>query len=198
MQHQRRIVAEPPRRVLVLGGPGAGKGRLAGLLAERFGLPVVSLEQERADFDADPARRTETPGARAVAWRSPVGTAAAEDLWVMTEQRGDVFDVAVPRADWLVFLNIPMSVCLVRVIRRILRRRGPEPEDQGPASWGDLRAIWAFPTDVVPRILGAIDRERRNRTIFILHSGRDVSGFITRLGVADKPDAGLASGKGSG
>lgn len=197
MQHQRRIVAEPPRRVLVLGSPGAGKGRLAELLSERFGLPAVPLAQERATFDSSPARRTETPGARAASWRSHVAGLAADDLWVMTDERADVFDVAVPRADWLVFLNIPMSVCLVRVIRRILRRRGPEPEDQGPARWGDLRSIWAFPTDVVPRILGAIERERRNRTIFILHSGRDVSSFINRLGGVGKPDAGVSSGKGS-
>ena len=47
--------------------------------------------------------------------------------------------------------------------------------------WPKLSDIFYFPTDVAPRIMGTIDRERRNRTIFILRSRGDVMNFLARL-----------------
>jgi adenylate kinase family enzyme len=188
MQHQRRIVAEPPRRVLVLGSPGAGKTRLAALIAERFGLPVVSLEREGGGFD--PLKDKD-------GWPAHVAELAAGEHWVMTSNSPETFDASVPRADWLIFLNVPMSVCLVRVIREGLRQRRAKAGDARAARsrWSDLRGVWSFPTEVLPQIMRLIERERRSRTIHILHSAKDVSQFLARLNGVDRPDQKLPSGR---
>jgi len=45
MEHPRRFQVEPPRRVLVVGNRGSGRGQIAKLISQRFSLPVIDLER---------------------------------------------------------------------------------------------------------------------------------------------------------
>ena len=99
MEQPRRFQVEPPRRVVVLGNRGSGRGRVARLLAERFCLPLVEIEAEKRRFpQPDPgdlpgrAEEPGTPGATAGPalpvppqgnWRSHVAACASAPGWVM-------------------------------------------------------------------------------------------------------------------
>jgi adenylate kinase family enzyme len=177
MEHPRRIVMEQPRRILLLGAPGSGKGRLAPVIAQRLGLPVVRLERDR---------RTKGRAEKSDAsWRETIAALAADEFWVMTGQEAEMLDICVPRADWVVWLDLPVALCLRRTIRRLIRKRSEKFSSDGgeprPARWSSLRAAWRFPAMVVPAIVTMIQRERRNRTIFILHSEPEVAQFIEKL-----------------
>jgi adenylate kinase family enzyme len=175
MEHPRKIVMEQPRRILLLGSPGSGKGRLAPIVAHKLGLPVV-----RPDSGGAPRRKKADPGRR-----EELTALAAEEFWVMTGHEPDVLEICVPRADWVVWHDLPNSFCLRKMLQRLIRGDGEKAqagtEQPRPARWSALRMAWRFPAMVVPLIVATIQRERRNRTIFILHSQSDVAQFIDKL-----------------
>jgi adenylate kinase family enzyme len=177
MEHPRRIVMEQPRRILLVGAPGSGKEWLAPIIAQKLGLPVV-----RIDWNQRRKGRAEKSDSR---WREEVTALAADEFWVMTGQEAEMLDICVPRADWVVWLDLPVAFCLRRTFQRLMRSRGEKvPSGTGkprPARWSSLRTAWRFPAMVVPAIVTMIQRERRNRTIFILHSEPEVAQFIDKL-----------------
>ena len=98
------------------------------------------------------------------------------------------FDLRVPRADWFIWVDLPVTVCALAVLRRAIRA----PMDDKPRlslvqrlSLPRFRDILHFSTEAAPRIMGTIERERRNRTIFILRSRYEITQFLNRL-----PEAG--------
>ena len=204
MEQPRRFQVEPPRRVVVLGNRGSGRGRVARLLAERFCLPLVEIEAEKRRFpQPDPgdlpgrAEEPGTPGATAGPalpvppqgnWRSHVAACASAPGWVMCGNDIATFDLRVPRADWLIWVDLPLSSCALAVVRRALQGRAAAKRGLLPSlppRWPSLRDIFNFPTEIAPRIMGVIERERRNRTIFILRSRAEIDHFLARL-----PEAG--------
>src|SRR4051794_39415508 len=102
---------EPPmRRVLVIGSSGSGKTRLTTQLAEKFGLPAVFLDVHFW-----------LPGWQArdlATWRRRVSGLAESATWVMDGNFSETFDLRMPRADTLVWLDYPRATCLRRVLTR--------------------------------------------------------------------------------
>ena len=170
MQHQRRFDVDPPKRVVVFGSPGSGRTRVVAQIAKKFAVPVVALDRERLAPPNDPS-----------AWRKRLAEFAQGASWIMMGNDLEALDAPLRRANWLVLLNLPMSVCVLRVFRTALSRSGADWPDVETGVWRAVREAWEFPTDIAPQVAQAIDRERRNRTIFILHSNRDVARFLSRL-----------------
>lgn len=183
----RRVEREPPRRVMVVGSPGAGKTKLGEAIAQKLHLPFYSLER----FYWRPGWQEPPPDD----WRAEIVTLAAQDEWVMSGTFPATLDLRVARADWFVYLDIPMPVCLTRVLRQMLARRRSKADEIAPGCPPRfdaelLRLVWNFPAEVAPRIASIIARERRNRTIFILRTARDVEDFLARVPVLGGPGTG--------
>ena len=102
-----------PRRVLVAGTSGAGKTTLARRLGVLLELPHTELDAlfhgpgwvPRPSFLAD------------------VQGLAGTDAWVTEWQYGDARPVLAPRAELLVWLDLPRALVLRRVVVRTLDRR---------------------------------------------------------------------------
>ena len=179
MYHARKPELEAPRRVIVIGSPGAEKGALARAIAERLKIPCLELE-----------RLYWRPG-----WRKPTrrGMARAGHRTGRPRAMGDGG-------------HVPVHARHSRRPRRLARLRRcahagllhPQAEGDGPrppairkaeAAPGCpqridtrlLRFIWTFPTSIGPRINTIIARERRNRTIFILRSKREQEDFLAKV-----------------
>jgi adenylate kinase family enzyme len=178
MYHARRPELEAPRRVIVIGSPGAEKGALARAISERLKIPCIELE-----------RLYWRPGWQKPAsdeWRAQVTELAAREDWVMEGTFPSTLDIRVARADWLVYIDAPMPVCLIRKLKEMTRgRRDPKAEVAPgcPQRFNGrlLRFIWHFPTSIGPRINTIIARERRNRTIFILRTKREMDDFLAKV-----------------
>ena len=179
MEHPRRFQVEPPRRVLVVGNRGSGRGRIARLICERFSLPLIEIEREQAAF----AKSDDTS-----AWRDHVSGLAEGSEWVMSGNDLASFDLRVPRADWFIWVDLPISTCALAVLRSAIRVPGSGKSGMSLAERLRLPRFYDilnFPNEVAPRIMGTIERERRNRTIFILRSRHEIAQFLARL-----PEAG--------
>lgn len=110
------------RRISVAGTSGAGKTTVGRALATRLGLPFVELDSlchgpnwKEAPDDVFRAR-------------VEAAIAAAPDGWVIDgNYTRKLSDLMLERADMLVWLDLPLRVCLARLWRRtwerILRRK---------------------------------------------------------------------------
>jgi adenylate kinase family enzyme len=169
------------RRVLVIGSPGAGKSTLATQLAATLELPVHYLDLHHwkpgwVYRDAADARERV---------RAIVETPA----WVMDGNFAETFDLRMPRADTLVWLDYPRVTCMRRILMRTIRnygRRMPDLPDGCPETFdpGVLRFAWRFPAESRPQILPALDRFGGHLNIFRLGNDRDVAAFSRARGIA--------------
>jgi adenylate kinase family enzyme len=84
------------------------------------------------------------------AFRALVATAHQGEAWVSDGNFAQAsFDLRLPRADLIVWLERPRALCAWRVSRRLLRRG----EAHRPADlWKVLRFIWVFNRINRPRI----------------------------------------------
>jgi hypothetical protein len=118
------------QRIVILGNSGSGKSTLARAIGERLGLPVVHLD-----------RLFWSPGwvePEAEVFRDQVRSALARDAWVCEGNYARrTFDLRLPRADLIIWLDTPRWVCLKRVVLRSLSRR-PRADCRLAAVSGEL------------------------------------------------------------
>jgi adenylate kinase family enzyme len=109
------------RKISVAGTSGAGKTTVARALATRLGLPFVELDALCHGPNWQEAPDDVFRG------RVEAAIAAAPEGWVIDGNYGrKLADLLLERADTLVWLDLPLAVCLARLWRRswgrILRR----------------------------------------------------------------------------
>ena len=165
------------QRIVILGNAGSGKSTLARALGERLDLAVVHMDLV---FWETAWREPDTE-----VFRQRVRAAIAGDRWVSEgNYAAKTFDLRMSRADCVVWLDTPRSVCL----RRVLLRTGRGlPRVDLPADCIErldleflkfLRFIWDFDSKTRP----GIERERlaRGADVPVVHlkSAREVAAFL--------------------
>lgn len=170
------------QRIVVLGCSGAGKSTLARRLGERLGLPVTHLD---ALFWEPGWVEAETP-----VFRARVAEAHAGDCWVSEGVYiSKTFDLRLPRADLIVWLDQPRWLRIVRVVwRAVTYRKGTRP-DLGPGCHEQfdsgfvplLAYIWTFDRDKRPRIEAEIRRLAPDTPVLRLSGDRQIAGFLQGL-----------------
>ena len=130
------------RRILVIGCSGAGKSRLAKLIAARYGLPLIHLDccYWRPGW-------VEPPEAE---WAQEVERLIAASAWVMDGNFSGTMKRRAEMADAIVYLDLPRWLCLVRVLKRVALGYGRTRADVAPGcperfEGAFLRWVWNYP-----------------------------------------------------
>jgi adenylate kinase family enzyme len=169
------------RRVLVIGCPGAGKTTLARKLAERSRLPLIHLDFHfwRPGWQLPDSKE----------WRAQVIALADAPAWIMDGNYSNTYDIRMPRADTLIWLDYSRSICMRRVLLRTLTGYGrtrPDLPESCPERFDIpfLRYVWEFPEKHRPRIENGIERFGGHLLIARLCSDHEASGFLATVGAA--------------
>ena len=163
-------------RVVVLGAGGAGKTELANGLAARTGLPVVHLDRLfwKPGWQQGPRED----------FRAAVDEAVGGERWIIDGNFLSAGDARFERADTAIFLDLPRTTCIARVLRRAVRDRGSRRPDLPEGcregfDWDFLKWIWHFGRDDRPRILETLARFRGD--VVQLHSAAEVQSYLTSV-----------------
>jgi adenylate kinase family enzyme len=169
------------RRILVIGSPGAGKSTLARRLAERLDLPLIHLDREYFGPGWTMPPRPE--------WRERVRALAARPAWVMDGNYSSTFDLRMPRAQAIVWLDLPRWRCIAGVLWRVAKHYGRVRPDLGPGcterfDGSFLRFIWSYPRDMRPRIARLLENLRSGQRVFVLRSRAGIPALEAELASA--------------
>jgi adenylate kinase family enzyme len=168
----------------VIGCIGAGKSTPARQLGPCLDLPVIHLD--RLWWNNGSYRITGTGSVAAHTmptdeFRDLQQRLADGDAWVIDGGYLSDLDTRLPRADTVVFLDLPRHVCWWRLIRR----RPDYPDDiRESLHWLVLLARWIrrYPRHKRPTIERAINTHcRAGTTVIRLRRPRDVRAFIEAL-----------------
>jgi adenylate kinase family enzyme len=102
-----------PQRILVAGTSGSGKTTLAGRIAAMVGAPHTEIDALYHGPDWTPRE----------SFLRDVAAFTAEPRWVTEWQYHTARPLLLRRADLLVWLDLPQSLVMRRVIRRTAQRR---------------------------------------------------------------------------
>jgi adenylate kinase family enzyme len=140
------------RRIVVLGNSGSGKSTLARRLGGRLNLPVVHLDVLFWSPGWTEPEDNEV-------FRAKVREAIAGDAWICEGNFvGRTFDLRLPRADAVIFIDQPRWLCLVRILWRWLTNFGRTRADLAEGcpetfDWPFFLWTWNFRRQSQPRIL---------------------------------------------
>lgn len=109
------------QRLMITGQPGSGKTTLARLLGERTGLPVVHMDHLHHKPNWAPR-----PAVEKYAMHDEV---IAGDAWIFEGGMSATYPQRLARADTLIWIDIPMWLRFLRVVRRALQHWGTNRPD---------------------------------------------------------------------
>ena len=158
------------KRIILLGKAGTGKSTLALAIGARTGRPVIILDDNwQADWT-----EAQTPAFRVI-----LRTLHAAETWVSDGNFAAVsFDIRLPRADLIVWLDRPRWSAAWRVVTRVFRRGEPHRLADLPKV---LAFIWNFERINRPRIEAAIAQHGPSVPQARLTNDREIARFLDSL-----------------
>ena len=165
------------RRVVVLGCSGAGKSTFARRLGAKLSAPVVHLDALfwRPGW-VEPSNED---------FRAKVAAVVCGDAWVTDGNYvGRTYDLRLPRADTVIFIDQPRWLCLARVFRRWLFAFGRTRPDMAEGcfenmTWDFFLWVWNFEHKSKPRILA--EAGKYPAPITVLRGDQDLERFLAEV-----------------
>ena len=165
-------------RIAVIGSGGSGKSTLARQIGNALGIEVIHLDALywRPGWVESPREE----------WEAIQRELVGRDRWVMDDNYGGTLDICLQAADTVIFLDMPRSLCLWRVISRWLRYAGRSRPDMAPGceerlTWEFIHRVWTYPATRRPAILRTLAEYAPGRRIVRLRSRKAATKFVASL-----------------
>jgi adenylate kinase family enzyme len=166
------------KRVMIIGGPGSGKSVVAKRLHAITGLPLYHLDRLYwpLGWQAPPQEE----------WHRTVAQIAAREEWIMDGGYRNSFHLRMPRADTILWLDLPRRLAFPRVIRRMAFQFGRVHEDAAPGcperfDWAFLKWAWTFRRKHAAKYHLTLAAHASHATVMIFTSPREADRFLASL-----------------
>jgi adenylate kinase family enzyme len=164
--------------MLVIGSGGAGKSTFSRRLGGRLGLEVIHL-----DVAYWLPGWVEPPEDE---WARKVDELCGRDSWVMDGNYSGTLERRLAACDTVVFLDLPRTVCVWRVLkRRVMYLATPRPDiaegcrERFNAEF--LLWVWNYPVRSRPKALALLEKHGGGKRIVRLRSSAEVERFLNQL-----------------
>ena len=166
------------QRIVIIGCSGGGKSTLSRKLGERFGLPVTHLDVlfwkpgwVESTYDE---------------FRPKIAAVCAEDDWIIDGNYSKTFDIRLPRADTIIWIDQPRWLCLWRAFWRTTSQFGVNRIDLAPGcpekyDWEFYKFIWNYRRDNIPKIEEGLAQHGAHAKFHHLRSDKDIAAFLASL-----------------
>jgi adenylate kinase family enzyme len=166
-------------RVLVLGSPGSGKSTLSQKLNRILNLPVIHLDKYfwKPNWVSTPNEE----------WDQIVVEFTNKDQWIIDGNYSRTIDNRINRADLIVFLDMPVLLCIYRVIKRRIiyhKKTRPDLNEECPEKldWDFFKWVWNYRKRSRMRTITKLEQaQKEGRQVIILKTRRQVNEFIKGL-----------------
>lgn len=171
------------KRILVIGSSGAGKSTLSKKLGEKLGIKIIHLDKIYWKPNWTEPTKEE--------WRKTLEQVMREDAaWIMDGNFSGTLDIRLPACDTVIFLDIPRTICVYRVLKRVAKsykKTRPDMADDCPEKfdWEFIKWIWDFENRSKGKMERLLEKFENEKTIIRLKSKREVENFFFNL-EADK------------
>jgi adenylate kinase family enzyme len=167
------------RKVLVIGPGGAGKSTLANRLGELLNIEVLHLDK----FYWQPGW-VEMPKGE---WFKTIEELLKHDAWIMDGNYSGTLEIRVKACDTVIFLDLPRSLCLWRVLKRVLMYRNRSRPDMAEGcperlTWEFILWIWNYSSKTRPKVVRMIESDPGAKKIVWLRSSDEVERFLATQG----------------
>lgn len=166
------------KRVLVIGSGGAGKSTFSHRLGRRLGLEVIHLDVAYwMPGWVEPPKDV---------WARKVDELCSRDSWVMDGNYSGTLEARLAACDTVVFLDLPRTVCVWRVLkRRVMYRHTPRPDvaEGCPETVNAefLLWVWNYPVRSRPKVLALLGKHGGGKRIVRLRSSAEAERFLNSL-----------------
>ena len=119
-------------------------------------------------------------------WRRKVAEVIKGKSWILDGNFGGTMEMRLEACDTVIFLDLPRSVCLLRILkRRLTYRRTNRPDmAEGCHEKIDLEFlgwIWNFASTTKPKIEERLQNIEHEKMVIRLKSAREVESFISNV-----------------
>jgi len=167
------------QKIMVIGSCGAGKSTLAKQISQKKNLPLIHLDKIYWKPGWIESSKEEFTKAQI--------EALAGQQWVVDGNYGGTYEIRIPRADTIVWLDLAMPICFYRVLKRTIKNYGKTRDDlgEGCPERFDLEFLhyvasfpWAGRRRIVKK-LGLLKTEKQK--LIHLQNRKDVKCFLEKL-----------------
>ncbi|MEK3936231.1 topology modulation protein [Sporosarcina sp. FSL W7-1349] len=164
-------------KIMVIGvSPGAGKSTFARQLGERTGIPVTHLDT----LYWKPGWEESSNEEFLLAQQAIV----QEDRWIVEGNYSGTFSIREPRADTVIYLELPRWLCLYRVLKRRVQYHGKTRDDMAEGcpekiDWEFLKFILSTYGPRKDKMRQRLQRyAKEGKTVHQLKTRRHIDGFL--------------------
>lgn len=179
----RRVVMSRIKKVAIIGNAGSGKSLLAQKLGQLLKLPVFHLDQYFWQPNWVYPDEHE--------YKKVHDALCLQDAWIMDGMQLRLLETRIKSADMVIFLDMPLSLCLWRIFKRTWKYHGKETPSSAPGCtegffrWEFLKFIkWVcgFKAKYPPRVMKMLNGYSDKKQIHILRTPQEVDEFLKIMG----------------
>ncbi len=166
-------------KIAIIGNPGSGKSTLAQKLHSITDIPIYHLDQYFWK-----------PG-----WQRPDRAKFAKvhhelcdkDPWIIEGMAVRHFDYRAEKADVIIFLDIPLWLCLCRIFKRVITYYGKVRDSSAegcPERMPDrefLSYVWNFNQKHKPVVEALLEKYKNQKKIFVIRNNAELDTLIKKF-----------------